>query len=157
VLFVCRGNTCRSPLARAFFVREAQSRRRTDVAAISAGVDVGGEPEPEGASAKAREAASEHGLDLSGHEATALTPAMLARADRVFVMERSQAERITSLLPEEAGHVELLDPEGAEIPDPAGEGVEAYRRTAERIRRAVRERAGEVLGADETDTGGAAA
>jgi protein-tyrosine-phosphatase len=64
-------------------------------------------------------------------------------------MERSQIAGITSLLPDEADHIRLLDPEGGDIADPSGGEADDYRRSLEAIRAGVRARAREIL--DETD------
>lgn len=148
VLFVCKGNSCRSPLAAELFKRELASRGRTDFAVLSAGIDVGGEgvARRQGASPLAIGAAAKEGLDLSDHQVQPLTPGMLARADWVFVMERSQADAIAELFPEERARVALLDPAGAEIADPFGGGPDLYDETLARIRQAVRSRAEELLG-----------
>jgi L-threonylcarbamoyladenylate synthase len=157
VLFVCRGNTCRSPMAAAFFIEELQRRNRTDVAVVSAGIDVGGDTSGAGASEGAHRAAAASYIDLSGHEVTPLTPAMLARADWVFVMEQDQADRIASLLPEERSHLRLLDPDGTDIGDPYGQGEDEYARARDAIREAVRTQADVVLGPPDGSTEDAAA
>jgi tRNA threonylcarbamoyl adenosine modification protein (Sua5/YciO/YrdC/YwlC family) len=145
VLFVCRGNTCRSPTAAAAFAREIRGRGRPEVEALSGGLDVAGGDAGQGASGEAAGVAAQVGLDLSGHAVRAVTPELLARADRVFVMERSQLETIVSLLPEEADHVELLDPRARDIEDPAGGGPAAQRRARDEILAAVRVRSVRLL------------
>jgi protein-tyrosine-phosphatase len=132
-------------MAAGFFREELARLGRTDVAVLSAGLDVGGESHHKGASPAAREAASEMGVDISDHEVRPLRPALLARADWVFVMEGSQIEKIASVLPEELDHVALLDPEGEDIEDPAGGGPETYREARDSIRAAAAARAAEVL------------
>jgi L-threonylcarbamoyladenylate synthase len=144
VLFVCRGNTCRSPMAAALMERELASRGRADVAVKSAGTDVGGESRG-GASELARRAVAEIGCSLEAHEVTAVTPALLGRADWVYAMGRSQVERILDLLPEERDRVELVDPHGEEIADPYGGEFKAYARTRDALVRAVRERAADLV------------
>lgn len=85
VLFVCAGNTCRSPLAAAIAHREATDRG-LDIEVQSAGT---GAREDDPATAEARHVASEKGLDLSQHRARQLTDEHVAENDRVFVMERN--------------------------------------------------------------------
>jgi protein-tyrosine phosphatase len=144
-------------MAAALLIAELQQRNRADVAVVSAGIDVGGESSGAGASEDAHRSAAAIGIDLSGHVVKPLTPAMLARADWVFVMEQAHADGIASLLPEERSHLQLLDPAGADIEDPYGEGQEAYARVRDRIREAVRVRADAVLGSADGPAGGAAA
>ena len=84
ILVVCTGNVCRSPVAEAS-LRRAVGVRLGDAApqvasAGTAGWD--GSPATEGSV----EAALEHGIDISGHEARTLTPAMIERADLVICM-----------------------------------------------------------------------
>lgn len=83
VTFVCHGNIIRSPLGGAALEREAASRRR-DVAVESAGLSAKpGTP----ADPRAIESAAARGLDLSGHRARLLAPAMVSNADLIFVMD----------------------------------------------------------------------
>jgi protein-tyrosine-phosphatase len=83
ILFVCTGNTCRSPLAEAIGRREADRRGWTGVTMESAGVSamLGGE-----ASEGARRAALRHGLDLSSHRSRRLTGEDVREADLVIAM-----------------------------------------------------------------------
>jgi protein-tyrosine phosphatase len=144
VLFVCRGNTCRSPIAAALMDAQFKLRGRTDVAALSAGTDVGGDADGRGASDLAAEVVREAGIDLGAHAAKPVTPALLGRADWVFVMERSQLERIVELLPEERSRVRVLDPAGGDIGDPFGGDLETYRAARDRIADAVGSRVLEI-------------
>jgi protein-tyrosine-phosphatase len=77
VLFVCTGNTCRSPFAEAVARREGQR----DVESAGLGAYAGDQP-PEDAVVVAREL----GYDLSSHRARRVTEEMLERADVVVGM-----------------------------------------------------------------------
>lgn len=104
VLFVCTGNTCRSPMAAGFFAAAAR-RRRLDVAVSSAGV---GAWEGAPATAEAVIAAAEYGVDLKAHRARRLTPALVEEADLVLTMTQAQKDDVLSLVPAARGKVHAI-------------------------------------------------
>jgi protein-tyrosine phosphatase len=123
ILFVCRGNTCRSPLA------EALARnlcRELVLGFTSAGMA----PFPPGgpASVGALAIASAHGLDLSQHASRAAEPTLLAAATHIVALDRrvytnllahtpaTLHPRITLLLAHAPylGHDEVADPWGGD-------------------------------------------
>jgi protein-tyrosine-phosphatase len=133
LLFVCSGNTCRSPLARALAERELTTLGwRVEVR--SAGVSaLSGTP----ASSGSLDAAARHGLDLSGHRSRDVDAGLIDWADLILVMSPSHLVRLAQL--GGAGKAALLDAfahgeEGGEdvgegVPDPFGGDDEAYEET----------------------------
>lgn len=94
LLFVCTGNTCRSPLAEAIARRALAELGWTQVEVGSAGAGaIAGAPASEGA----LRAAERHGLDLSEHRSNPLSAAALGEADLVLVMSPSHLVPIAEL------------------------------------------------------------
>ncbi len=133
LLFVCTGNTCRSPLAEVLARRgiEARGWRHVEVASAGAAT-VAGLP----ASGGSLRVAREEGLDLSAHRSTPLDGALVARSDLILTMSRSHLEAVRALgggeratllsgmASGEEGHGG-----GADIPDPFGGDDDVYRDT----------------------------
>lgn len=143
VLFVCGGNTCRSPMAMAIardeIARGAGSRH---LRAGSGGVSV----RPAGAPLSAEAAIALRELDVEpppGHEAREVTAEMCAGSAVIYCMTRGQRDMVVALAPDAAARTYCLDPE-ADIPDPIGKPVDAYRRCAADLRRLVRIRLREL-------------
>jgi protein-tyrosine-phosphatase len=127
VLFVCTGNTCRSPLAEVMLRRLAAEHPALSISVSSAGVGaVDGAPASEGAYL----VALEHDLDLSAHRSRALTPELVADADLILTMGRRHVDRVRELGGEGKTAV-LGDYVGldAEVADPFGGDLEGYRAT----------------------------
>ena len=105
ILFVCTGNTCRSPMAAGLFAKMLQERGVTGIAVASAGLAAfDGAP----ASAEAVEVMRQFGVDLSGHRTRRLTREMVLTADLVLTMTKRHKEAVLALAPEAAGKVFTL-------------------------------------------------
>ncbi len=134
VLFVCTGNTCRSPMAEGLF--RLATRDREDFAVSSAGVSAsrGAPCNPESAALIER-----HNAALDGFGSRAVSDAILAEASHVFAMTRSHLQVLESRFPMHSDKFyltcEFADIPGmgigADIPDPIGMGRSAYDEVAE--------------------------
>lgn len=134
VLFVCSGNTCRSPLAAALFRKALQPLPGAgSVEVASAGLSaLDGEP----ASQHAREVAREWGVDLEGHRSRRASRELLAEAGLVLTMTAEHKRRVLELAPEAAGRVFTLGEYAGrpgDVEDPFGSDMERYRATARQI------------------------
>ena len=103
LLFVCTGNTCRSPLAEVIARRQIAERQLPDVTVGSAGTSAWPDaPASDGALL----VALEHGMDLGEHRARVLSPELVAGADVVVTdtwvsmgQEAEKAARIATFTP----------------------------------------------------------
>jgi tRNA threonylcarbamoyl adenosine modification protein (Sua5/YciO/YrdC/YwlC family) len=145
VLFVCTGNTCRSPMAEGIFrslvakrwncpIEELEDRGLTIMSAGIAAM-MGGR-----ATSEAVRTMSESGVDLSAHETQPLTEPLVRHADMIFTMTQSQREAILAQWPGVSERVHLLAVSGGDISDPIGGPLERYQRCAEQIRHELESR-----------------
>jgi protein-tyrosine phosphatase len=141
-LFVCTGNTCRSPMAEGLFRKMLADRLKCSedelvdrgYMVVSAGVAAGPGSPP---SPEAVEILSARGADISGHESQQVTPQLLSQADQIFTMTRSHRELLVREFPDVAPRVKLISRNGSDVIDPIGAGMEEYRRCADQIEKYV--------------------
>ncbi len=120
ILFVCTGNTCRSPMAAAMMNRLLQQNGYTDLLADSAGLSAW---EGQSASAGAQHAMQELGLSLSSHCAKPVTASLLQKVQLVVCVSQSHAQALHSRF----GDLPPVTCFSPAIPDPFGGSDAEYR------------------------------
>ncbi|MDP6044319.1 MAG: L-threonylcarbamoyladenylate synthase [Phycisphaerae bacterium] len=136
-VFVCTGNTCRSPMAEGLAIKalseklgcEPNSLEDNGFCVESAGLFAfpGGAASPQSV-----EAARKFGADISQHASQKLTSELINSSDLIFCCTRQHLSEARCLAPSAAAKMRLLDPDG-DIPDPIGADVGVYLEIAERI------------------------
>ena len=141
ILFVCTGNTCRSPMAAGLFRKMLAQRLDIPVTQLNAR---GYKVESAGTSAVYSSPASglatkvmnEMGVDIKSHLSQPITLTLVEEADKIYVMTRGHLETLREWMPN-AGNISLLDPESGDIADPIGQDISFYRSSAFRIKKAL--------------------
>lgn len=136
LLFVCTGNTCRSPMAETIARRLLEERQLHEVTVGSAGTNAWPDsPASDGALL----VAMEHGSDLAPHRARPLSADLVAAADLILTMGPHHLERAEAL--GGAGRAHLLTAYAGGVPrpvsDPFGGDLEVYRATYRELEREI--------------------
>jgi len=150
VLFVCTGNTCRSPMAEGIFRKYLAQKLGCEVDRLgdigykvsSAGVlDLAGSP----ASSEAVVACQAKGVDIAAHRSRVITDELVEESDLILVMEREHRATVVGLRPDAADKCFLLAGDEG-VFDPIGQSMDVYLRCADVIERAVRKWISELEG-----------
>jgi protein-tyrosine phosphatase len=148
ILFVCSGNTCRSPMAASIATRLLADKMhiapdqlaRHHIVVQSAGLHAGRGMH---ATPEAQQAVQELNADLHSHLSQPVTSELLRRADVIYTMTDSHREEIVEVLPAVAHKTHRLDPEN-DVEDPIGADIATYRQVAHRLVRLVDRRLAEL-------------
>lgn len=143
-LFVCTGNTCRSPMAEGMMRKYLAEKALCSVdhleekcyKIVSAGVmGIVGMP----ASIDAQAVCQARGIDISSHRSRGLNRELIEESDFIYVMSRSHKEQIVSMWPDAAVKCELLAKD-RDILDPIGGTEQDYEDCARIIEKAIKEK-----------------
>ena len=130
ILFVCEGNSCRSPMAE-YILKEYLKKRKVKIVVESAGISIITQGT---AGEKTFQVMREIGIDITGFYSKPLNFEKVEEADLIFTMEEKQKDRIISFFPEAKDKIITLN-----VPDPAGKEISYYRKTRDIIKKKIEE------------------
>jgi len=134
ILFVCSGNTCRSPLAKVILEQKLKARGQLDRFQVDSAAYDG--PTHQWASINARRAVRIlFGDDLlASHNAKRLTPDLVEQADLILVMEATMK---TGLPSQKTWTLKEYGGGSGDVADLFGDSLEVYLNRAHEISRAL--------------------
>lgn len=137
ILFVCTGNTCRSPMAEGLFKKIVSDKNIENIECSSAGLFAMTGDEVSQNSVRACE---RFGVDISSHRARRITSYILDETDKFVCMTKDHAASLSLYVPAEK--IIVL---GGGIPDPYGGSLETYMMCANSVRTALNDQFEEIV------------
>lgn len=142
ILFVCTGNTCRSPMAEAIFNQVISEKQLTaSFRATSAGISV---IEDDMLSPKSAEICAENGIAILSHSVCGVTETLLGAFYLVLTMTADQRDALKKRYPQYSDKIYTLGEYAGssccsgDIPDPFGMQLQTYRKTYQMLESYIR-------------------
>ncbi len=139
ILFVCTGNTCRSPMAQGL-LEDMAKKKGLNLVVKSAGIFA---LDGQRVSEEAVEALKEEGIDISNHKANMIHRDLVSEANIILTMSKSHKEALLSKYDFLKGKVFTLKEYAygveEDVLDPFGQDIDVYRKTKEDIKKALEE------------------
>lgn len=139
VLFVCTGNTCRSPMAEGIFRAMITDNGMRDIQVASAGISAG---EGGAASENAVDVVKQYGGDISDHRSRIVSDVLMQQVGLVLTMAGKHRQNLKQRYPQYAGKIFTLHEYAfgdsyTDIADPYSKNLSSYEATAEDIKRCL--------------------
>lgn len=131
ILFVCTGNTCRSPMAEYLLKDKLKKMNISDIEVESAGLFAFF---PQKASKNAVLVMNELGIDISSHVSRLISENMIKESDLILTMEKYHKEAIVNMYPGVMDKVFTLkeyvlgSKDDLDVVDPYGGDLDEYRK-----------------------------
>ncbi|MCP4176390.1 MAG: low molecular weight protein arginine phosphatase [bacterium] len=136
IIFVCTGNTCRSPMAEGYFKKLCNISGREDIIIQSAGINAVDGLSPSIGSIKVM---SSYDIDITSHNSQSLSNTLLNWADLIFVMSSTHKYTIKTLFSDHTiSNIFLLNEFNdsiEDICDPYGGNLDIYHKCFQNMKK----------------------
>lgn len=130
ILYVCTGNTCRSPMAQGLTMKYAKDNG-LELLVLSAGIF----PDGDSISEIAKKVLMEEGIDMSFHKPRKINQTDADKADLIVCMSKQHAYALISIFPNTADKIVIMGKNG--ISDPFGGDYYMYKTCLEEIKKQI--------------------